>query len=119
METVLGKKGGQGLKLYGYRYDSSNKKFFEKEIFVTESNTNNYRLPVNNGISNASVFPKRRLGELSAVAGDYYAFYKTPSRDDFITRVKTLMGQTANTYELLAEAEKIKFMEFIGVVNKL
>ena len=107
------------MKLYGYRYDSSNKKFFEKEIFVTESNTNNYRLPVNNGISNASVFPKRRLGELSAVAGDYYAFYEKPSKADFISRVKMLMGQTANTYERLAEAEKIKFMEFIGVVNKL
>ena len=107
------------MKLYGYRYDSSNKKFFEKEIFVTESNTNNYRLPVNNGISNASVFPKRRLGELSAVAGDYYAFYDKPSKEDFIRRVKMLMGQTANTYERLAEAEKIKFMEFIGVVNNL
>ena len=107
------------MKLYGYRYDSLNKRFFEKEIFVTESNTNNYRLPVNNGISNASTFPKRRLGELSAVAGDYYAFYKTPSRDDFITRVKTLMGQTTKTYELLANAEKVKYMDFIGVVSKL
>lgn len=119
METVLGKKGGQGLKLYGYRYDSHNKKFYEKEISVKESNTHNFRLPANNGISNASTFPKRKLGELSAVVGDYYAFYDKPSREDFISRVKMLMGQTANTYERLAEAEKIKFMEFIGVVNKL
>lgn len=119
METVLGKKGGQGLKLYGYRYDSHNKKFFEKEISVKESNTHNFRLPANNGISVASSFPQRKIGELSAVAGDYYAFYKKPNREDFISRVKMLMGQTANTYERLAEAEKIKFMEFIGVVNKL
>ena len=119
METVLGKKGGQGLKLYGYRYDSNNKSFIEKEISVKESNTNNYRLPVNNGISNASTFPKRKLGELSAVAGDYYAFYEKPSRDAFITQVKTLMGQTTKTYELLANAEKVKYMDFIGVVNNL
>ena len=119
METVLGKKGGQGLKLYGYRYDSNNKRFIEKEISVKESNTNNYRLPVNNGISNTSTFPKRRLGELSAVAGDYYAFYEKPSRDAFITQAKTLMGQTTKTYELLANAEKVKYMDFIGVVNKL
>lgn len=107
------------MKLYGYRYDSHNKKFFEKEISVKESNTNNYRLPANNGISNASTFPKRRLGELSAVVGDYYAFYEKPSREDFITQVKTLMGQTTKAYELLANAEKVKYMEFIGVVNKL
>ena len=119
METVLGKKGGQGLKLYGYRYDSSNKKFFEKEMFVTESNTRNYKLPVNNGISNAVTVPKSKLGELSAVAGDYYAFYEKPSRDTFITQVKTLMGQTTKTYEGLAVAERCKYMDFIGVVNKL
>ena len=119
METVLGKKGGQVLKLYGYRYDSHNKRFFEKEIFVTESNTRNYKLPVNNGISNAVTVPKSKLGELSAVAGDYYAFYKKPSRDAFITQVKTLMGQTTKTYEGLAVAERVKYMEFIGVVNKL
>ena len=119
METVLGKKGGQGLKLYGYRYDSNNKRFIEKEISVKESNTHNFRLPANNGISNASTLPKRRLGELSAVAGDYYALYEKPSRDTFVTQVKTLMGQTTKTYELLANAEKVKYMDFIGVVNKL
>lgn len=118
METVLGQKGGQGLKLYGYRYDSYNKKFIEKEISVKESNTHNFRLPTNNGISNASTFPKRKLGELSAV-GDYYAFYEKPSREDFITQVKTLMGQTTKTYESLANAEKVKYMDFIGVVSKL
>lgn len=119
METVLGKKGGQGLKLYGYRYDSNNKRFIEKEISVKESNTHNFRLPANNGISNASTLPKRKLGELSAVAGDYYAFYEKPSRDTFITQVKTLMGQTTKTYELLASAEKVKYMDFIGAVNSL
>lgn len=107
------------MKLYGYRYDSNNKRFYEKEISVKESNTHNFRLPTNNGISNASTFPKRRLGELSAVVGDYYAFYEKPSRDTFITQVKTLMGQTTKTYELLANAEKVKYMDFIGVVNKL
>lgn len=119
METVLGKKGGQGLKLYGYRYDSHNKKFYEKEISVKESNTHNFRLPANNGITVASSFPQRKIGELSSVAGDYYAFYKKPSRDDFITQVKTLMGQTTKTYEGLAVAERVKYMEFIGVVNNL
>ena len=119
METVLGEKGGQGLKLYGYRYDSHNKKFYEREISVKESNTHNFRLPSNNGISNASTFPKRKLGELSAVVGEYYAFYEKPSRDTFITQVKTLMGQTTKTYEGLAVAERVKYMEFIGVVNKL
>jgi hypothetical protein len=119
METVLGQKGGQGLKLYGYRYDSYNKKFIEKEISVKESNTQNFRLTANNGITNASTFPKRKLGELSAVVGDYYAFYEKPSREGFITQIKTLMGQTTKTYELLANAEKVKYMDFIGVVNKL
>jgi hypothetical protein len=119
METVLGKKGGQGLKLYGYRYDSHNKKFYEKEISVKESNTHNFRLPANNGITVASSFPQRKIGELSSVAGDYYAFYKKPSREDFITQVKTLMGQTTKTYEGLAVAERVKYMEFIGVVSKL
>ena len=119
METVLGEKGGQGLKLYGYRYDSHNKRFYEKEISVKESNTHNFRLPANNGITVASTFPHRKIGELSSVAGGYYAFYEKPSRDDFITQVKTLMGQTTKTYELLANAEKVKYMDFIGVVNKL
>lgn len=119
MGTVLGQKGGQGLKLYGYRYDSYNKRFIEKEISVKESNTHNFRLPANNGISNASTFPKRKLGELSAVVGEYHAFYDKPSRDTFVTQVKTLMGQTTKTYELLANAEKVKYMEFVGVVNKL
>lgn len=86
---------------------------------MKESNTHNFRLPANNGITNASTFPKRRLGELSAVVGEYYAFYDKPSRDTFITQVKTLMGQTTKTYELLANAEKVKYMDFIGVVNKL
>ena len=107
------------MKLYGYRYDSHNKRFCEKEISVKESNTHNFRLPANNGISNASTFPHRKVGELSSVAGDYYAFYKKPSRDAFITQVKTLMGQTTKTYELLANAEKVKYMDFIGVVSKL
>ena len=107
------------MKLYGYRYDSHNKRFFEKEISVKESNTHNFRLPANNGITVASTFPHRKIGELSSVAGDYYAFYKKPSRDAFITQVKTLMGQTTKTYELLANAEKVKYMDFIGVVNKL
>ena len=107
------------MKLYGYRYDSHNKRFIEKEISVKESNTHNFRLPANNGITVASTFSHRKIGELSSVAGDYYAFYKKPSRDAFITQVKTLMGQTTKTYELLANAEKVKYMEFIGVVNKL
>ena len=107
------------MKLYGYKYDSNNKRFVEKEISVKESNTHNFRLPANNGISNASTFPKRKLGELSAVVGEYYAFYEKPSRDAFITQVKTLMGQTTKTYELLANAEKVKYMDFIGVVSKL
>lgn len=107
------------MKLYGYRYDSNSKRLIEKEISVKESNTHNFRLPANNGISNASTFPKRKLGEFSAVVGDYYAFYEKPSRDTFITQVKTLMGQTTKTYEGLAVAERVKFMEFIGVVNKL
>lgn len=115
----MGQKGGQGLKLYGYRYDSHNKRFYEKEISVKESNTHNFRLPANNGISNASTFPKRKLGELSAVAGDYYAYYEKPSRDAFISQVKTLMGQTAKTYEGLAVAERCKYMESVGVVSKL
>lgn len=119
METVLGKKGGQRLKLYGYRYDSHNKRFYEKEISVKESNTHNFRLPVNNGITAASTFPKHKLGELSSGAGDYYAFYEKPSRDAFISQVKTLMGQTTKTYEGLAVAERCKYMEFIGVVSKL
>ena len=107
------------MKLYGYRYDSHNKRFIEKEISVKESNTHNFRLPTNNGITVVSTFPKRKLGELSAVVGEYYAFYEKPSRDAFITQVKTLMGQTTKTYELLANAEKVKYMDFIGVVNKL
>ena len=107
------------MKLYGYRYDSYNKKFLEKEISVKESNKHNFRLPANNGISNASTFPKRRLGELSAVVGEYYAFYDKPSRDTFVTQVKTLMGQTTKTYEGLAVAERCKYMEFVGVVSKL
>ena len=107
------------MKLYGYRYDSHNKRFYEKEISVKESNTHNFRLPTNNGISNASTFPKRKLGELSAVFVDYYAFYEKPSRDDFITQVKKLMGQTTKTYEGLAVAERAKYMDFIGVVSKL
>ena len=107
------------MKLYGYRYDSHNKRFYEKEISVKESNTHNFRLPANNGITVASTFSHRKIGELSSVAGDYYAFYKKPSRDDFITQVKTLMGQTTKTYELLANAEKVKYMDFIGVVSKL
>lgn len=107
------------MKLYGYRYDSHNKRFIEKEISVKESNTHNFRLPANNGITNASTFPKRRLGELSAVVGEYYAFYEKPSRDTFVTQVKALMGQTTKTYELLANEEKVKYMDFIGVVNKL
>lgn len=107
------------MKLYGYRYDSSNKRFIEKEISVKESNTHNFRLPANNGISNASTFPKRRLGELSAVVGEYYAFYEKPSRDTFVSQVKMLMGQTTKTYEGLAVAERCKYMEFIGVVNNL
>ena len=107
------------MKLYGYRYDSHNKRFYEKEISVKESNTHNFRLPANNGITVASTFSHRKIGELSSVAGDYYAFYKKPSRDAFITQVKTLMGQTTKTYELLANAEKVKYMDFIGVVSKL
>lgn len=119
METVLGKEGGQGLKLYGYRYDSHNKRFYEKEISVKESNTHNFRLPANNGISVASSFPQRKIGELSSVAGDYFAFYSKPSRDAFISQVKTLMGQMTKTYEGLAVAERCKYMEFVGVVSKL
>lgn len=107
------------MKLYGYRYYSNSKRFIEKEISVKESNTHNFRLPSSNGITNASTFPKRRLGELSAVVGEYYAFYDKPSRDTFVTQVKTLMGQTTKTYELLANAEKVKYMDFIGVVNNL
>ena len=55
---------------------------------MKESNTHNFRLPANNGITVASSFPQRKIGELSSVAGDYYAFYKKPSRDAFITQAE-------------------------------